>query len=433
MFRAGSAQARITPPLGTLLAGHAGAERYASDVRDHLVASAVVLEAKCEYVAIVSCDVLGIDSKSTSHIREAVAKETPIPRTNVLVAATHTHTGPQTIRLFREPEDDYVAWFEQQVVTVVRLAADRMTPASVRTAMSEDQHLCHNRRLIVGGELRLPTQSFDPDDVTEVEGPNDPTLGLLTVRSEGEIDAVVVNYATHAELVTGSQISADFPGWIRRTVQSVYGPETAVLFLPGAIGNLSPTDYRSPERETRQHYTDPEGPRKAREAGRRLGGSIIRTIASGATPVGEHVEATIATEDLATTSVAEQRIERARAVRDDPEATLRETVLADSLLDFVKYQVHNPTVSAEVQALRIGELCIVTFPGEPFAEFGLEVRENREEPVFVAGCTNDWLGYFPTQRAFENGGYETTPGWVRRFERDAGERLTRRALDVIQR
>lgn len=434
MFRAGTAQIRITPPLGTLLAGHAGVERYAAGVRDHLNANALVLEKGDNRLAFVSCDVIGIDHESTRTIRQTVGECVDIPSSNILIAATHTHTGPQTIRLFRDGDAGYRQWFERQVTTAIRIATNRLTPASIGLATGTEPSLCHNRRLITeDGEVFLPTQSFAPADIVDIEGPTDPTLGLLTVRQEEEVAAVVVNYATHPELVTGSQVSADYPGYLRQTIQSVYSSDTVVLFLPGAIGDLSPTDYRSPERETRDHYFDPEGPQKARRAGRLLGGTAVRTIEDSEAHLEGSIDAIATTVALITCAPSEERLDHAKTILKENNLSLRETVLAENVLEFASYQRENPTVDAEVQAVRVGELSIVTFPGEPFARFGNTLRRQIEDDVFVVSCANDWLGYFPTDRAFENGGYETTPGWVSRFEPGSGKRLTEAIDNAVSR
>ena len=54
-------------------------------------------------------------------------------------------------------------------------------------------------------------------------------------------------------------------------------------------------------------------------------------------------------------------------------------------------------VAAEVQAIRIGDFVLVTFPGEAFAEVGLRIKKRSPMPkTFVAGYSNGWIGYAPT-------------------------------------
>ena len=57
--------------------------------------------------------------------------------------------------------------------------------------------------------------------------------------------------------------------------------------------------------------------------------------------------------------------------------------------------------------MRIGDVALVALPGEPFVELGLEIKRRSPAPhTFVVGYANDWVGYLPTQVAWEQGGYE---------------------------
>jgi hypothetical protein len=82
----------------------------------------------------------------------------------------------------------------------------------------------------------------------------------------------------------------------------------------------------------------------------------------------------------------------------------------------------------EVNALRIGDLGIVTLPGEIFCEFGLQIKkQSPAKHTLVVELTNDAIGYLPTREAFEQGGYEPTTGSTY-YEEGAGDELTASAL-----
>jgi hypothetical protein len=64
-----------------------------------------------------------------------------------------------------------------------------------------------------------------------------------------------------------------------------------------------------------------------------------------------------------------------------------------------------------LQVLRIGDVVIGTSPCETFAEIGLEFK--RRSPLrhsFMVSLAHGYIGYLPTPRHFELGGYETWPG-----------------------
>ncbi|MDQ3699617.1 MAG: hypothetical protein M3442_01710, partial [Chloroflexota bacterium] len=86
--------------------------------------------------------------------------------------------------------------------------------------------------------------------------------------------------------------------------------------------------------------------------------------------------------------------------------------------------------TTEVQALAIGDdLAVVGLPGEVFAELGLALRERSPfRHTLVLGLANEAIGYVPTRRAYQEGGYEPTSS---RLQPGGGERLVDEALDLL--
>jgi hypothetical protein len=113
-----------------------------------------------------------------------------------------------------------------------------------------------------------------------------------------------------------------------------------------------------------------------------------------------------------------------------------------------------PTLTTEVQALVIGDpsprslrsgqvpsadaadaadagqaLAIVGLPGEVFAELGLDLRARSPfAHTLVLGLANEAIGYVPTRRACDEGGYEPTSS---RLEPGGGELLVEAALELL--
>ena len=64
-----------------------------------------------------------------------------------------------------------------------------------------------------------------------------------------------------------------------------------------------------------------------------------------------------------------------------------------------------------LQVLRIGDVVIGTSPCETFAEIGLEFKRRSPLPrAFMVSLAHGYIGYLPTPRHFQLGGYETWPG-----------------------
>jgi len=90
------------------------------------------------------------------------------------------------------------------------------------------------------------------------------------------------------------------------------------------------------------------------------------------------------------------------------------------------------TVSAEILSLRIGGFVLVTFPGELTVQTGLDIKRHSPYPkTFVAGYTNGYLYYAPTEEQLRNSGWAQEDcdcvlglGWQKIFEEKAVEMLS---------
>src|ERR1044071_2661234 len=100
-FRAGLATIDITPPVGWRMSGYFY-ERLSTGTHDPLQAKAMVLQQGDERAALVFCDLIGVPASLTGPIRAAASKKTGIPAANIMIAATHTHTGPLYFGALRE-------------------------------------------------------------------------------------------------------------------------------------------------------------------------------------------------------------------------------------------------------------------------------------------------------------------------------------------
>ncbi len=87
----------ITPPLGVDLCGYGFyLGRRAESVLDDLKARAVWLESAGQKLVLVGCDVIGFTVEEADSLRAKIASSLGMPRSAVLLAATHTHCGPAT-------------------------------------------------------------------------------------------------------------------------------------------------------------------------------------------------------------------------------------------------------------------------------------------------------------------------------------------------
>ena len=92
-LRAGAAAVNITPAPGIGLAGYYF-ERGADGTNDDLFAKALVLEVDGTKAALITLDLISTTRPMVEAARREIEKVTGIPGANVMISATHAHTGP---------------------------------------------------------------------------------------------------------------------------------------------------------------------------------------------------------------------------------------------------------------------------------------------------------------------------------------------------
>src|SRR6478609_5117891 len=89
----GVAETDITPPVGYRMAGYFD-ERFSTGIHDPLKAKAIVFKQGNEKMALVFCDLVQVTLPISEQARDRAAQLCDIPKSNIAILATHSHTGP---------------------------------------------------------------------------------------------------------------------------------------------------------------------------------------------------------------------------------------------------------------------------------------------------------------------------------------------------
>ena len=95
MVKVGFSQINITPPIGTCLSGY-NYERPSKGVHDELFARTLMIDFEGGLLCLVQMDLIGIDEHFVEELFNEV-KYLGIKKDNLIICATHTHSGPQGI------------------------------------------------------------------------------------------------------------------------------------------------------------------------------------------------------------------------------------------------------------------------------------------------------------------------------------------------
>jgi neutral ceramidase len=423
--QAGFAEVDITPPLGTHKIGWLR-DIVSTEVHDPLFARVVVFRTPQEQVAFVQLDTLFVAWPEVAAIRQGVSQQYGFPGNHVMVTATHNHAGPAVTHAGDVPKDAvYADWLVSRVVDAFGHAVEDLDEAEVGWGRCFEWSVAHNRRVVMRDGTVRTHGTFADLDALCMEGPVDPELAVLAVRSmASKLRGLIVNFSCHPTHHGGDTIlSAGFPGVLAQEMnhcatESVLDHGPVTLFLNGACGNLHTTDPRTGANPSQEQV----GQTLARDViGVLQGVQYERDVRLGAASRVVELPYRVVTED-------EVR-GRTRGAQRFIDPAIYERAIPALVRTIQERKTHR----IEIQALALGAIVVVSVPGEYFAESGLWIKE-RAYPTsaLVATNANGRVGYIPTREAFLRGGYETTFGPASMLAPEAGEQIAVTAVDLIK-
>lgn len=424
-LKAGIARVTITPPLGTDLSGFGFGPRPAEGVHDDVCAKALVLTDGETKVAIICCDLLGIDADFGRLVKQEIGRRAGIAPQNVMLCASHTHSAPAVhfLRGCGTPDPRYVRGLGAKLVALAKEAVGDLRPVAVGFGRTE-HNLAYNRREV----QRKNTMDQE-------EGTVDREVGILRIdETSGKSLAVVYNYATHPVTQMGKnrQVTADYPGAASRLIESQSGG--MALFLQGCCGNINP--------KVNGEFSVTE------KAGAELGEKVLAAwkdiaVADAMTVAMASTELTLPLDGPPPLEQAAAEVEKAwKELASDPSSLRWKYQLewAEDILRHVREGDAPRTIGAPVQALRIGDGALVAIPGEEFVETGRRIKDAspaRGKTLVAAYSNSANMGYVPIREAYPKMGYEVWGAhmWYGLFRLAPGgaEAITDAAVSLLKR
>ena len=440
-LEAGVAIVDITPPIPYRMSGYFR-ERLSTGAHDPLHAKAIVLRQDNVSAALVFCDLIGMAREVSSAAREQAAAKTGIPAAHILIAATHSHTGPLYFGSLRahwhalavqkqgvDPceTEDYPAALAEKLAAAIMAAHADLRPVTLAAGKAHQIGLSFNRRFHMkgGGPVRFNPGKMNPD-ILRPAGPIDPEVGIILARdpaSQSPRFSLSV-FALHLDTVGGTEYSADFPGYLEETLRKALGEGFVSVFGQGTCGDINHVDV--------SHKRPQKGHEEAQRIGTTLGGTIVSALDALRIIEESSLAVRSATVDVPLQEYTPEDLAHAREVMAKAEKTgvpFLEHVAANKIL---KLDLRDAaTLPLEVQAFRLSkDVALVGLPGEIFVGLGLAIKRASPFPsTFVVELANDAPAYIPTRKAFREGSYETVNSII---ASGGGEMLVDAAVRLLQ-
>lgn len=393
-LRAGVGRVDITPNEPVWMAGYAARNKPSTGVLNRLSAKALALEdQRGMRVVLVTTDVIGLPRELTDRVAARAMEDWKLDRASLVFNCAHTHTGPVVAgnldvmgiahaeKLgFPEQRARLLAYREQlveQLHTVIGAALGDLAPAQLSYGTGEAGFALNRRQK----EVR----------------PVDHSVPVLRVTApDGKLRAILFGYACHNTTLTAAftELSGDYSGVAQLELERRFPGATALfLMLCGADQNPEP---RSRLELATQH-------------GQALAAEVARVVTTPLRPVSGRLRTTFQLVDLPFAPHTRAQFEEEARGKDEFRVRRAQGVLAayDNRLEPRK-------LAFPVQAVRFERgFTLVTLGGEVVVDYALRLkREFPNEPLVVAGYSNDVACYIPSARVLAEGGYEAVDSMI---------------------
>ncbi|WP_409014747.1 hypothetical protein [Dyadobacter aurulentus] len=363
-FRAGAAVRVITPDPLLPVSGGIGTPKKATQKNGELYARAMVLEKGNTRIAIVSVDNLGWPAALGNKSRKLVKG---IPPENILIGATHTHSGPDAYGFPNEKGESFadLAYLDRCVKLIaeaVNEAVENLEDASLKIAVADAK-----------GKIAYNYYA---------EQLYDPRCGVIQAiansgsRKGGAI-ATLINYAIHPEVIGSGRgiLSPDLCGPLYDRIETQAGG--VAIFMNGAQGGMVTADNR---RENGKEANDWE---ECKRIGGLLADEALRIV------------------NIAPVQINPDLYCKAQKVEFPVDAEIMRYILQKSP---IKNEMSAENrVATQLNLLNVGTAQILTVPGEALPNIGYYVKRHMHtKQPFLFGLTNDAFGYMLTKVDFNS-------------------------------
>ncbi len=367
-FRAGIDTRVVTPDPLLPVSGGIGASRPTTIKQGDLTVRALVLDQDGTRVAFVSVDFLGFPKVLGDRVRALVPS---MPGTNILIGATHTHSGP----------DCYGFPDGKGGMACDLPYLDRMVKDTAAAILGAIEHLQPAGMRIASGDAkgRIAYNYYAPDLY-------DPRCSVIQcVGADGRPFATLVNYAIHPEVIGSSRgiCSPDLIGPLYDQI-SASGGGTGI-FMNSAQGGMVTADNRRTGGGEANDWAE------CGRIGKLLADEALRIVATAPVEADPPLQV------------------YARTLKFPVESPRLLAILKASPLGY-KTDAEG-RVSTTLNVVNLGKAQIVSIPGEALPNIGYYLkRKLRGNPNLLFGLTNDAFGYILTRvdwGSFERYSYVT--------------------------
>ncbi|MBR6765432.1 MAG: neutral/alkaline non-lysosomal ceramidase N-terminal domain-containing protein [Clostridia bacterium] len=418
-FKVGFARVNINPMMGVDILGYFKV-RKADGILDDLEANAIAYECDGKRAVMIAVDLCGVKQDLIKLMHDAIIEKTGIDKDLIYISATHTHTGPNVYISEAGPlEEEYIQFLIKRVSDAALFAVNDLKSAKMGYGVGEAKNVAFVRRFrMKDGSIKTNPGVDNPDIVSPV-GDVDERVNVLRFDRENAETVVLVNFANHPDVVGGCKISADWPGFLRKTVEKSID-NTKCLFFNGAQGDVNHVNVHPRGGDLNGMFMDfddvSRGYDHAKHIGMVVAGAVLQVFmkvkyvdVDTVNGIIRAVKVPSNRPDPKDMPLAKKYHELHLAGKDDeiPYTAMMLTTVVAEAGRMVRLENGPDYFNVNLTGLKLGPVAFIGIAGEPFTGIGRGLKEAEGYELIMPTCiTNGSEGYYPMQEAYDEGGYE---------------------------
>ena len=412
----GYARESLIPSGNVNMSGYGNQEyRISTGYLDIIAATCLAASDGKTTVLLFSTDTLNSKTNWTTEARSLISEVTGVPANNIQVGATHTHSSGAV----GGSEELTLKWktvYMDALVNAAKKAIADMAPAKIYGSTIQTEGMTYVRHYemldgsFCGDNFGDPSKGYKGHATTANE-----LMMMIKFDREGDKkDIAVMNFQFHPCFTGGGQetvLSADGIGAIR----DVFEKETGMHFIyfTGSAGNQNANSRLPNENQNRK------GANQMKKYGEELYQYAAKAMENleeigGTAVVSKQETLTYKSNDYGLDRLADAQ--KATDLFRQTGNSSTASALAQSMGFHSVYECNGIVANAgrpssydmELNVVRIGDLGFVAAPYEMFSDSAFQIRDGSPYKfTLLSTVTNNSWGYFPTEKAYGYGCYES--------------------------
>lgn len=370
MLRIASSQYTITPEYPTYLEGYFGRVERSQGKYDDLQGKTLLISMNGGYILYIVLDLIAVSKKYVTVIKKILHEKFKLNPYNIIISAIHTHSGPAMFPIVIEGvayDKEYEKKLTDCITKSVEYCFKELEEVSVFFAAGAIKGFYGNRNIQNG--------KADKD-----------VLVLEFRKSDGNIKDCIVNLSCHPTILGSDNLyfSADVIGAVRSGLEKEW--KVSPFIINGDCGDSSTRFYRQG-----QDY------KEVIRVGDGIAKEILKMDTRELLSVDDlsvkHVIISVKyfpqRDSFLSKSIRKMEYELVNA-KEEKQCSINQ--LLNILYKRKNKKIIEHTLNSYIYTL--GDIRIVTIPGELTAELGSRIKEKSNKKCTIVSCyTNDYVSY----------------------------------------